>query len=418
MKNKIGRVASTFLMVALFGLVSACSDGGEVVTDAGSPPTTDGQPDGQTDSAAVDSLVGNDGPAPATLSWKDVGFNQAVGGDIYHITEILLTQGGQTIYVFYYDSTNAGFVARSTDAGGAWKKVALSLKQVKASLALPGGIILAGGSPVGNASPLQFSADGGDTWEACGKEAGGTKFPNKNSSGVWDLLLAADGSVYVATDNANNDPTKDNPTVYRSTDKCKALQALAPILGSGILALAEDSSGNIYAANQESTEHDDPELAGQAHVFRSADKGQSWTETGILEGANRVYKMVVKQDGKTLLAGSGIRGEFYRSNNEGASWTKTTHVPTGTKLRGSPPTPTVVDATRVYSILELKDGRVLVGTGNKTGDLFLTSDDGTTWESTGETGKSIVSWASAQADDGTIWIGTGSFGGDLYRATP
>ena len=159
-------------------------------------------------------------------------------------------------------------------------------------------------------------------------------------------------------------------------------------------------------------------LAGQAHVFRSADLGQTWTETGFLEGANRVYRLAVLRDDVTLLAGTGIRGEVYRSTNQGDVWTKLAHVPTGTKLWGDPPEPKAFDATRVYSILELADGSVLVGTGNTTGDIFMTTDGGTTWTATGDTGDNIVCWALAEADDGTVWIGTGSRGGDVFTGRP
>jgi hypothetical protein len=182
--------------------------------------------------------------------------------------------------------------------------------------------------------------------------------------------------------------------------------------------LAVDSAGAIYAATEESDEHNDPEQAGEARIFKTIDLGQCWKETGPLDGANRVYALNVKRDGKTLLAGSGIRGEFYRSTDGGDSWVKRTHVPDGEKLWGDPPQPKVFPATRIYNILELADGRILVGTGNSTGDLFLSSDDGETWQATESTGNNIVCWAMAQAPDGTIWIGTGSTGGDILSARP
>jgi hypothetical protein len=68
--------------------------------------------------------------------------------------------------------------------------------------------------------------------------------------------------------------------------------------------------------------------------------------------------------------------------------------------------------------LFLTGSALLVGTGNSTGDVYYTCDDGESWQRTGDVGNNIVVWGIAQAADGTVWLGSGSRGGDVLRATP
>lgn len=379
----------------------------------------------------ADTATGSDGetsevtPPPSDFGWKDMGLRAAMGAvKVYHITELVLSGGGQTVYVTFADDAAKAYLARSGDRGATWKRIdltpATSITQAKSLVELPGGRIVLAGTPSAGKNGLHYSDDRGDTWKPCGTGTGpGTvRLPTADAVNVWDLALTPENQLIVAADNLSNDPALEHRVVFVSDDACVTLRATAPLKGLGVLAVTTDAQGNLYASTEESAEHDDPTLAGQAHVFRSADLGQTWTETGFLDGANRVYRLAVMRDGATLLAGTGIRGEVYRSTNQGEAWTKLAHVPTGTKLFGDPPELKPFDATRVYSILELADGRVLVGTGNATGDIFMTTDGGTTWTATGDTGDNIVCWALAQADDGTVWIGTGSRGGNAFTGTP
>lgn len=358
-------------------------------------------------------------PASPAITWSSLDFWRVMGGDVEHVTELLLRDGGRTVWAAYYGDAETASLAMSSDDGRTWRTMAVpGLRQVRTMLELPDGTVLFGGSSDPGRSPLvrlhPATASRDAQWETCGEAAGSVRLPSVTADAVWDLALAEDGVVYVAIDSLRHDPARSNPAVLRSTDGCRTLEDLAPLPGMGALALALDAHGRLYAATAESAEHDDADAAGQGHVYYTDDGGRTWSESGRLDGANKVYRLLVKRDG-TVLAGSGLRGEFYRSTDRGATWTRTTHVPQGVKDFGDPPRPIAVDATRVYSILELGGGWILVGTGNSTGDLFLSPDDGDTWYATGDTGTNIVCWAIAQAPDGTIWIGTGSRGGDVLR---
>lgn len=380
------------------------------VTQPAPPPST------PSVTSVTQSVATSVAPPPSSpLAWQPTGLLAAAGGDVYNVGELLVDHDGRTVYAAYYDSQGEAYFARTSDGGRTWAITPLpEVEQVKALVQLSDGALVIGVSPRGRAPLLWLSRDGGGSWEAL---ATGT-LPNRTSAIAWDIVEMPDRSIVVATDWLGNDPLAMNATVYRSTDGGATFQPLAPLPGLGVLCLAVDGQGTLFAGVEESAEHDDPELAGQAHVYRSTDGGQSWQETGALDGANRVYRLYVKRDGVTLLAGTGIRGEFYRSTDRGASWEKMTHVPTTTRMLGNPRQPTAVDATRVYSVLELQDGRVLVGTGNNAGAIFVTADDGRTWQATGETGKNIVVWGLAQSADGTIWAGTGSYGGEVLTAKP
>lgn len=190
------------------------------------------------------------------------------------------------------------------------------------------------------------------------------------------------------------------------------LSELASFPGLGLLAAAVNDEGLIVVATEESDEHDDPELAGQARIFISADNGVTWDEGGIPQGANRIYDLHFHSSG-VLYAGTGINGELLYSSDNGLTWRAATHVPEIELPFGDEGGMRVVEVSRVYQILELCDGSMLVGTGNNGGAIFYTDDAGKTWQETEDTGPNNVVWGLAQEEDGTIWIGTGSRGGDV-----
>lgn len=355
---------------------------------------------------------------PVAITWTSLDLRRAAGGDVEHVTELLLRDGGRTVWAAFYGRAESARLASSSDDGTSWTIAPVrGLKQVRSMVELPDGAVLFGGSSERGQSPLVRLAAGSTvggrmTWESCGTGRGSADLPGPSSDTVWDVVADPSGAIYIATGSQRNNPDRRHTTVFRSEDGCRTLTALAPLPGMGTLALAVDPGGRVLVSTGESAEHEDADAAGQARIYYSDDRGRSWRESGRLEGANRVYRLTVLRDG-TILAGSGIRGVMFRSNDRGASWTATTHVPSGTRMFGVPPAPKEVPATRVYAILELADGDVVVGTGNAAGDVFVTSDRGATWRITGQTGPNIVCWAITQAPDGRVWIGTGSRGGDV-----
>lgn len=360
------------------------------------------------------------GPArePVAIAWTSLDLRRAADGDVEHVTELLLRDGGRTVWAAFYGKAESARLAGSTDDGATWTIVPVrGLKQVRSMVELPDGSVLFGGSAERGEAPLVRLAAGSSvggrmSWEPCGTGRGSADLPGPSSDTVWDVVADAAGAVYIATGSQRNNPDRRHAMVFRSEDGCRTLTALAPLPGMDTLALAVDAGGRVLVSTGESAEHENADAAGQARVYYSDDRGRSWRESGRLDGANRVYRLTVLRDG-TILAGSGIRGVMFRSTDRGVSWTATTHVPSGTRMFGVPPAPKEVPATRVYSMLELSDGDVVVGTGNAAGDLFVTSDRGATWRITGQTGPNIVCWALTQGPDGRVWIGTGSRGGDV-----
>ncbi len=355
----------------------------------------------------------------AAITWTSAHLGRSTGINVQHVTDILVRHDGAEVWTTFYDAENRAYLGMSSDRGVTWAHAAVpGFQQVRVMLELPDGSLLLGGTTRPGTSPLVRLRSGTSglsdlQWEACATGPNSATVPSATADAVWDLVLDRRGALYIGVDSRRNDPRRANPTVLRSTDHCRTLTTVAPVTGLGVLALAVDAGGRLYAATEESAEHDNADAAGQARVWYSDDGGQRWTESGRLDGANRVYRLYVTRDG-TVLAGSGLRGEFFRSRDRGVTWQKTTHIPEGTKPFGNPSTLKAFPATRIYSILELQTGEVLVGSGNATGDLYVTRDVGDTWLPTGNTGPSIVAWAVTQAPDGTIWIGTGSRGGEVW----
>jgi len=362
-------------------------------------------------------------PPPPTVRWADTGLStamDAIGVTVQHVTEVLLRDGGSQVWAAFYDVENRSYLARSFDGGATWyTSVVPGLKQVRALLPLDDGSVLFGGSPNTGRAPLvrllPIAAGAKDLrWAPCATGAGSVVLPTAHAGDVWDLVLDATGTVYIGAGGSSS-PAVLKHLVFRSDDRCRTLVAAAPLpTGAvGVTALALDAYGRLFAASAETADHDDPDTAGTARVAHSDDGGRTWRHSAELVGANRAYRLLVKSDGQ-MLAGTGLSGHFYRSSDRGTTWGLTPHVPDGLKPFGFPPVLTASPATRVYSILELEGGWILVGTGNDTGDLYISPDNGSSWFPTGDTGVNLVSWASALSPDGTIWIGTGSRGGTVW----
>ncbi len=280
--------------------------------------------------------------------------------------------------------------------------------QIHQMIRLQSGMLVVGGESFGNYPVLWYSQDNGLSWKT-----GASGLPNAYAAMVWDLAERA-GEVIITTSSETNVATQNNPVVYAWNPTSGSLRTLASLPGIGTLAVAVAADGTIFVSTQESAEHDDPATAGQGRVYRSSDGGMSWSQTGVLESANRIYVLTVLTDG-SVVAGSGLNGGFYRMA-DGVNWNRMTTLPAGRKAMGNPPVMTDVAVTRVYKVLELASGALLVGSGNSTGDLLLTCDLGGSWISTERTGGSNVVWGLAQESDGTIWIGNGSEQGDVWRA--
>jgi len=362
--------------------------------------------------------------ASASLTWTSARFTTAVGGDVSHVTEIQLHDDGRTILAAYYGRSGSANLAISTDEGATWNVQAVpGLTQVRTMATLNDGSILIGGTASGRSAPLVrlrrvTTANWSNIeWLSCGTNAAGVTLPLATNPIVWDIKLNAWGDAFISVGSENYDPSRPNVLVLSTADRCETLTAAAQISAQSVLALAIDAQNRIYAATSDTTEHDDPALAGQTRLYYSDDHGRRWTETGRPSPAAKVYHLIAKTDG-TLLAGTGIGGGLFFSSDRGATWTASTPIPSVDKRLGNGET-VAQSVTRIYTVLELERGWIVIGTGNDMGDLWLSPDNGVTWSrSTPATSDvSNVSWTIAKGPNGTLWCGKGSTFGEIYRAT-
>ena len=350
-------------------------------------------------------------PCSYSLDWQPTNFRQSIDQLPYNVTDMLVAQDG-TVYAAYNDDNNATFVAATEDGGSSWgvSRLPDGVVSIRALREMQDGRLLLGATGRAQTAILYESRDG-TAWEELAQDASkGIVLPNETSTSVWDIVELPGGEVLIVTDSRDNNPDRKNMTLYLLEGD--RLSELASFPGLGLLAAAVNDEGLIVVATEESDEHDDPELAGQARIFISADNGVTWDEGGVPQGANRIYDLHFHSSG-VLYAGTGIRGELLYSSDNGMTWRATAHVPETELPFGEEGGTRMPEASRVYQILELCDGSMLVGTGNNGGAIFYTDDGGKTWQETEDTGPNNVVWGLAQEEDGTIWIGTGSRGGDV-----
>jgi hypothetical protein len=124
--------------------------------------------------------------------------------------------------------------------------------------------------------------------------------------------------------------------------------------------LEEGADGTIYAAAGCS------DSIPTGRVFRTGNRGLSWTPCGNLPGAMLVYSLLIVAD--TLYAGTYPNGDVFRSVDGGDSWTNTADLP---------------GATAARSLARLRNGDVLVGTSpydaNLLNRIYRTTDGGVSW---------------------------------------
>ena len=347
-------------------------------------------------------------PVSHMTAWVQTGFRASAPAQPRHVNRVVVGDGGRLVAA-WYSQDNKAYMATSDDQGATWTHTALDrMLQVHLLLRLSGGVLVAAGQAFATAPVVWASRDNGSSWAAVA-----SGLPNSSSDIAWDLA-ERQGEVIISTSSQANDPAASHTVIYAWNPTTGALRGLAALPGLGGLALAVSRNGTIYASTQDSAEHDDPSTAGQARIYRSTDGGASWTLTGALTGANRVYALTELSDG-SIAAGTGLNGGYYRSI-DGNTWLRGGSLLAGTRLTGNPPAPTAATVTRVYKILELASGALLAGTGNEAGDVQISCDMGATWLATPETGSNIVTWGLAQSNDGTLWTANGSLQGDLWTA--
>lgn len=200
---------------------------------------------------------------------------------------------------------------------------------------------------------------------------------------VYELLQAKDGTIYAAT------TCEDKGRVFKSTDKCGTWNATAdfPQEVEEILSITQSQSGILYVGTYEENE--------VGRVFKSVNGGDTWMETGNLEGVEWVKSIIETSDG-TLYIGTGCSdavGRVFKSQDGGETWT-----PTG-DLEG---------AEGVFSLLETSDEVLYAATGMYyTGEgeagIYKSIDGGDNWVKTGTLEEALYIFSLIESLEGTLY---------------
>jgi len=249
----------------------------------------------------------------------------------------------------------------TSDGGSHWKQVSPGFGNTVYALAHNAhGDIFAGG--VGG---LSRSTDSGESFSPLGFA----------STSIISLAVDSSDNVYAGSDGR----------VYRSTDNGDTWTIVLSRGTGFVLALTVNASGHVFAA-----EH----IGG---FFRSTDHGNSWTEidTGLTGSYRFPHTLMAK--GNELLISTTNAGVCHSTNN-GDAWSLDSNLAHyGFTIFASNPA-----------------GNLLAGTAN--GDLYNSTDDGTSWTPLriGLTSQDPVMSLEA-VNDHTIFAGSSHDG--IYRST-
>ena len=113
-----------------------------------------------------------------------------------------------------------------------------------------------------------------------------------------------------------------------------------------------------------------------------------WEKTGELAGANAVWSIIQAEDG-SLYAGTMENGDVFRSTDAGTTWVNTAELP---------------GAWGALSVLETMDGTVYAtALDGVSAKVYKTTDGGTTWLQTGDLPEVEGVYKLMQAEDGAIY---------------
>jgi photosystem II stability/assembly factor-like uncharacterized protein len=288
---------------------------------------------------AVDDDTGNiHASSDGGTTWNDIdapfgadgiAFDPLVNGRVWAFTE-----------------DEEGGVYRSVDGGATWEAVTLPGFSYPTSLvAHP----TEANTVYVEASGLFFrSGDGGDTWE----EAGSTGFRRLVAMSedaiyaIYDDIPPSSPAIVRSTDDGEtwepfetgiegasitslvidpNDPTQlyaggRNGSVYRTTTSGSTWELVEAELPNGgafeapQLAIAATQPATLYYASE--------------GVYRSMDKGESWTRTSSGLSAMPIAALAVDPTDSLHLFTNGRQGELVTSTNGGTTWITIPLTPT------------------------------------------------------------------------------------------
>jgi photosystem II stability/assembly factor-like uncharacterized protein len=203
------------------------------------------------------------------------------------------------------------------------------------------GVVIAG-SRFPRPGFIYVSRDAGATWTDLARLLGDEPL----ASSVTCMAGDGDGAAYLLTGDAH---------VWRSDDRGETWTSLVRVSDNPRLGAYQHSYGLVVLPSGTLLVSDTNPTGG--HVFRSTDRGESWTDLGAVS-SQAVYRFERVGDGVLL---NGWAGHVYKSTDDGRSWTD------GRELTDS----------ALYATASLGDGVALQAAEN--GLVFRSTDNGDTW---------------------------------------
>jgi hypothetical protein len=214
-------------------------------------------------------------------------------------------------------------VWRSTDKGATWTQMTASAhwedRYFFGSVVLPdGSIVIMGGTNAANngLNDVWRSTDEGATWTQMTSDA------NWGKRYEFNTVALPDGSIVIM--GGTNSGSWGGNDVWRSTDKgatwteMTASAGWSRRLGQSSVVLPDGSIVIMGGTNSGSW--------GGNDVWRSTDKGATWTEMTASAGwvPRSGQRSVVMPDGSIVLMGGVGHNDVWRSTDKGATWTQIT----------------------------------------------------------------------------------------------
>jgi len=281
--------------------------------------------------------------AIASASGQSIVLHQTMGPYGGKVTAATVTPNG-----FLYIGSKGNGVFRSTDGGASWLRLGLVGVPIATIASDSNGTIYAGAS---NFRSIFRSSNLGATWEQVVFE--------QRSIGA---ITVDSGNTVIATAFGG---------VFRSEPDGSAWFWVQVAPGVDLKA-ATSTHKAIY-------------VAGGQRVFKSVDRGISWTElTPLPDDIEGIQAISVDDSGRIYIGSAGV----YMSTDDGKSWNRT-------PLAG-----------RINALLTGRDGSQLAGAN--TYGMFRSTDGGETWTGVGLPAVSIL--ALAQDHSGTTFAGSAEFG--------
>jgi photosystem II stability/assembly factor-like uncharacterized protein len=174
--------------------------------------------------------------------------------------------------------------------------------------------------------------------------------------GVGQLVIdRVTGTTFYALTSSGSTFNTSSGSIFKSTDRGSSWTALGNIVGVNAIALSPAASSTVYA--------------GTAHgVVKTTDGGLSWSQAGLSDVAINVLA-IDPHTPSTLYAG-GAAGSIYRSVDGGADWTSVSlgSVP---NQSGGAISFIAIDPITPSTVYTLSEG--------PSGTLYKSTDGGQSW---------------------------------------